>query len=203
MDQAPDTRRLVEDAKNGDREAFRTIYERYGSRIYGFLYRLIGSRHEAEDATQQTFLIALKQLGTLRDPNMLESWIYRIARNELYQKFRRKQADSLDEGSLKLFAEKMTDTRLHGQPEKILLNQELSAVIQSVLMCMPLKLREVFFLAVFEEKSYQDISKIVGRSLLSVKTDIYRARLIAKEKIGGYLISGDRPIGQKQKRAGQ
>ena len=187
MNQAPDVRRLVEEARNGNREAFHSIYECYGSRIFNFLYRLLGSRHEAEDATQQTFLIALHRLKTLRDPGVLESWIYRIARNEVYQKFRRKQADSLDADSAKQYAERTEDKRIEGQPEKALLNEELGKTVQSALDSLPFKLREVFILAVVEEMSYQDISEIVGRSLLSVKTDIYRARLSVKEKLSRYV----------------
>jgi RNA polymerase sigma-70 factor (ECF subfamily) len=192
MSQEPDNRRLVEDALNGSPEAFKSIYECYGARIYNFLFRLLGSRDEAEDATQQTFLIALRRLGTLRDPDLLESWIYRIARNEVYQKYRRKQVDSLEDDSSRPFTEKTEDPRMHGQPEKTLLNEELGEALQSTLNSLPLKLREAFILAVVFEMSYQDISDIVGRSLLSVKTDIYRARLLAKEKLNRYLITGSR-----------
>lgn len=192
MKEDPGNRRLVEATLRGDREAFRAIYECYGPRIYNFLYRLIGARHEAEDATQQTFLIALRQLGTLRDPDLLESWIYRIARNEVYQKFRRRQADSLDEESSKPFADKAEDPQLEAQPERALLNEELREVLQSALNSLPLKLREVFILAVVDEKSYQEISEIVGRSLLSVKTDIYRARLMAKERLSRYMNDSKR-----------
>ena len=187
MNRAPDKRRLVQEARNGSQEAFKTIYDCYGARIHNFLYRLLGSKNEAEDATQQTFLIALRRLGTLRDADLLESWIYRIARNEVYQKYRRKQVDSIEDGGSKPFAERTPDGRLHGQPEKALLNEELAEALQSTLNSLPLKLREVFILAVVEEMSYQDISGIVGRSLLSVKTDIYRARLMAKEKLSGYM----------------
>jgi RNA polymerase sigma-70 factor (ECF subfamily) len=190
MTQAPDNRRLVREARNGDQEAFKTIYDCYGPRIYNFLYRLLGSSHEAEDATQQTFLIALRRLGTLRDPDLLESWIYRIARNEVYQKYRRKRVDSLDKDSSKSFAERTEDRRLDGQPERALLNEELGEALQSALNNLPLKLREVFILAVVDEMSYQDISEIVGRSLLSVKTDIYRARLMAKEELSWYVTAG-------------
>jgi RNA polymerase sigma-70 factor (ECF subfamily) len=188
MNQPPDNRRLVMEARNGSQDAFRAIYECYGARIHNFLYRLLGSKSEAEDATQQTFLIALHRLGTLRDPNLLESWIYRIARNEVYQKFRRKEIDSLDDDGLKPFAEKAKDTRLHGEPEKALLNEELGEALQSALNSLPLKMREVFILAVIDEMSYQEISGIVGRSLLSVKTDIYRARMMAKEKLSRYTV---------------
>jgi RNA polymerase sigma-70 factor (ECF subfamily) len=187
MDRALDNRRLVKEARNGSQEAFKSIYECYGPRIHNFLYRLLGSKNEAEDATQQTFLIALLRLGTLRDPDQLESWIYRIARNEVYQKYRRKQADSLEDDGSKPFAERAPDPRLHGQPEKALLNEELAEALQSTLNSLPLKLREVFILAVVDEMSYQDISRIVGRSLLSVKTDIYRARLIVKEQLSRYM----------------
>jgi RNA polymerase sigma-70 factor, ECF subfamily len=187
MTQAPENRRLVREAQNGDREAFRAIYECYGPRIYNFLCRLLGSRHEADDATQQTFMIALNRLGSLRDPDLLESWIYRIARNEVYQKYRRKQVESLEDEDSKLFAERAEDQHLNGQPEKTFLNDELKEALQSALNNLPLKLREVFILAVVDEMSYKDISEIVGRSLLSVKTDIYRARLMTKDKLSRYI----------------
>jgi len=193
MSDVRDNRSLVEGALNGDREAFKAIYECYGARIYNFLYRLLGSRHEAEDATQQTFLIALSRLGTLRDANLLESWIYRVARNEVYQKYRRKQVDSLDEESSRPFAERTQDRHLGSQPEKALLNDELGEALQTALDALPMKMREVFVLAVVEEMSYQEISEIVGRSLLSVKTDIYRARLMAKEKLSRYM-DGSRKV---------
>jgi RNA polymerase sigma-70 factor (ECF subfamily) len=192
MSQAQEVRRLVIEARNGNRDAFKAIYEIFGPRIYNFLYRLLGSRNEAEDATQQTFLTVLQRLGSLRDPNLLESWIYRIARNEVYQKSRRKQVGSLDDDDSRPFAEKAEDLRLQGQPEKELLKEELRDVLSSVLQSIPLKLREVFILAVVDEMSYQEISKIVGRSLLSVKTDIYRARLMAREKLSRYTISSNK-----------
>jgi len=190
MSETRNNRTLVEGTLHGDQEAFRAIYESYGARIYNFLCRLLGSRHEAEDATQQTFLIALSRLGTLREPEMLESWIYRVARNEVYQKYRRKQVDSLDEDSSRPFAETAEDRHLGSQPEKALLNEELGEALQFALSALPLKLREVFILAVVEEMSYQDISEIVGRSLLSVKTDIYRARLMTKERLSRYMGGG-------------
>jgi RNA polymerase sigma-70 factor (ECF subfamily) len=192
MNQAPELRRLVEDARTGNQEAFKALYECFGSRIYNFLYRLLGLKHEAEDATQQTFLIALRQLETLRDPMMFESWIFRIARNEVYQKYRRKPVGSLDDDDSKIAADRAEDSRLYGQPEKALLNEELGEALQSALNSLPWKMREVFILAVIDDMSYQDISNIVGRSLLSVKTDIYRARMMAKERLGRYLALGKR-----------
>ena len=179
--------RLVRAAREGDRAAFLAIYEHFVKRIYNFLFRMVGSAHEAEDLTQQTFLQALRQLGTLRNAGQIESWIYRIARNEAYQKFRRKDADSWDDGDNEFQIRKLREVRVHTQPDVILMNMELRQVIQRVLDSLPAKLREVFVLAVIQGMSYQETATLVGRSLLSVKTDIYRARLLVKEELGKYM----------------
>jgi RNA polymerase sigma-70 factor (ECF subfamily) len=64
----------------------------------------------------------------------------------------------------------------------------LGAAIRAVLSSLPPKQREVFILAVLDEKSYAEISDIVGRSLLSVKTDIFRARRFARKSLQQYII---------------
>jgi malic enzyme len=69
--------------------------------------------------------------------------------------------------------------------------------LQAALNSLPWKMREVFILAVIEDRSYQDISNIVGRSLLSVKTDIYRARMATKERLSRYLTSGRNISGKR------
>ncbi len=181
---------LVEEGKRGETAALQAIYDEFSARIFNFLYRVLGSRDDAEDVAQQTFLLAFRQLGTLRDPAQLESWIYRIARNEVYQRFRRKKVGSLDDEENDGDVQGLVEQGLHAQPEKLLLNEELRQVLQAVLDNLPVKLREVFVLAVVQEMRYQDIAEIVGRSLLSVKTDIYRARLQVKEELRRYLGSG-------------
>jgi DNA-directed RNA polymerase specialized sigma24 family protein len=60
-------------------------------------------------------------------------------------------------------------------------------VVGRALRALSPKYRDVFVLAVFHKMSYEDISKVVGRSLLSVKTDIYRARLMVKDILNDYL----------------
>jgi len=59
--------------------------------------------------------------------------------------------------------------------------------MDQTLKTMAPKYRDVFVLAVFHKMSYEDITKIVDRSLLSVKTDIYRARLTVKDALGRYM----------------
>jgi RNA polymerase sigma-70 factor (ECF subfamily) len=179
---------LVQEAQSGDRAAFQAIYDLFAPRIYNFLIRMTGSKEEAEDITQQTFLIAIRRLPGLRDADQIESWIYRIARNEAYQKFRRKKAIQLDgEYAGETDGSGLIEQRLHANPEELLLSHELRQVLQKVLLRLSPKLREVFVLAIVQGMSYKDVSTITGRSLLAVKTDIYRARLNAKEELRKYL----------------
>jgi len=65
---------------------------------------------------------------------------------------------------------------------------------------LPTKLREVFVLAVIQGMSYQEIAIVVGRSLVSVKTDVYRARLLVKEDLRKYLgpQSASASVGKKR-----
>jgi RNA polymerase sigma-70 factor (ECF subfamily) len=192
MDHDRTTRALVGQAQGGDPGAIQAIYELYAPRIYNFLLGMLGSRDEAEDVTQQTFLIVIRQLGTLREASLLESWIYRIARNEVYQRFRRQKVvreendpPAGDDGPG--FA---VEQRLHANPERLLLSQELRGALRSALSGLPARLREVFVLGVIQGMSYKDVSEISGRSILSVKTDVYRARLTMKKELQKYLSPG-------------
>jgi RNA polymerase sigma-70 factor, ECF subfamily len=176
---------LVAEAKKGDRAAFQSIYELYVRRIYNFLFRMVGSIEEAEDLVQQTFLVVLQQLGTLRDASQLESWIYKIARNEVYQKYRKKKPGSIEEEGIDLHG--IPEERAHGNPERMLLDLELNTVLQEVLNALAPKLREGFIMGVIQEMSYEEVAGIVGRSISSVKTDVYRARMQIRDDMCKYL----------------
>jgi RNA polymerase sigma-70 factor, ECF subfamily len=181
-------KRLVEGIQKGETSGFKTLYEAYVKRIYSFVLRLVATKEDAEDIVQETFIIAFDRVRELKDPERFESWIYRIARNEVYQRYRKKRTgevsiDDEDSGLRYTLA-------VEGQeadPLEQVLQSELGKVIDQVLKQLPFKLREVFILAVLNHLSYEEIAQIVGRSLLSVKTDIHRARVMAREQLRDYL----------------
>lgn len=180
---------IVRRAQNGSPEDFQRLYNLFSKPIYNFIWRLIGSTEDAEDLAQDTFLKVHNELKSLREPGQFKFWLYRIARNEVYQKLRRSQRAtevSIDDEEITYF-NFIPDGSESLNPEKEVLSRELNEVIGRALKAMSPKYRDVFVLAVLEKMSYEDITKIVGRSLLSVKTDIYRARLIAKDILNDYL----------------
>ena len=180
---------VVRRAQSGSSDDFYRIYSHFSKPVYNFIWRLIGSVEDAEDLVQETFLKVHSELRNLRDPAQFRFWLYRIARNEVYQKLRkahRATEVSIDDEEAGYHNFLKDETR-QPDPEKLALSDELSDVVNQALQSLSPKYRDVFVLAVFQKMSYDDITKVVGRSLLSVKTDIYRARLMVKEAITAYM----------------
>jgi RNA polymerase sigma-70 factor (ECF subfamily) len=75
-------------AKRGDREAFTTLVLTFGDRLYSIAYRILRDSGRAEDAVQQVFLTAWKELRHLRDNSRLEAWLYRLLVNACYAEAR-------------------------------------------------------------------------------------------------------------------
>ena len=191
---AQELAQIVDRARNGSLEDFHRLYSCFVKQIYNFIWRLVGSPDEAEDLTQETFLKVYGELPNLRESSQFKFWLYRIARNEVYQKLRRTRKRpevSIDNEEIAYY-DFLADDSQGLDPERQVLSRELQQVVRSSLQSLKPKYRDVFVLAVFEKMSYDDITKVVGRSLLSVKTDIYRARLVVKDAITDYLAKSRR-----------
>lgn len=87
-------------AAQADRAAFGALYRRYLDRVYGYAFYLLGDHHDAEDATERTFLAALDAIGRFRDEGAtFRSWLFRIAHNQVANALRsrsRRRTSPLD-----------------------------------------------------------------------------------------------------------
>jgi RNA polymerase sigma-70 factor (ECF subfamily) len=180
--------RLVRKAKKGDIGAYQEIYEVFARKVLNFIYRMVNSPDEAEDLTQETFIAVYQKLGTLKDNSKFEPWLFRIARNFVYQRYRTRSPstlsiDALDENGQ--VVTQLVDTRK--TPDEYFQTVELEDVVAEVVGSLPEKYREVFVLSALQHLSYQQIAEIVGRSLPSIKTDIHRARLEVRKRVKEYL----------------
>lgn len=179
---------LVREAKNGDIEAFQGLYDRYAKRLLNFAFKMLGNREEAEDITQEAFIAVFRKLKSLKDDSKFEAWIFRIARNFIYQRYRLR---AFEHGSLETDEELSAELNKLEAPEKSpeerLLSDELQDVVNRLIRELPEKYRDVFVLSAINGFSYQDIAEILGRSIPAVKTDIHRARLEVRSKIKHFL----------------
>ena len=178
----------IKKAKKGDLESYQKIYDLFARKVLNFIYRMVNSVEEAEDLTQETFVTVYQKLESLKDNDKFEPWLFRIARNYVYQKYRSRppatiSVDATDDEGQEII--QLADERKN--PDQEYQASELRDVIQSVVADLPEKYREVFVLSALKRLRYEEIAEIVGRSLPSVKTDIHRARLEVRKKVKDYL----------------
>ncbi len=81
--------RLIEQAREGDERAFADLVDLDGDRCYAIAYRILRDVERAQDAVQQAFLLAWRELPRLRDPERFEVWLHRLVINACYEEFRR------------------------------------------------------------------------------------------------------------------
>lgn len=178
----------IKRAKRGDIGSYERIYDQFARKVLNFIYRMVNSLEEAEDLTQETFVTVYQKLGSLKDNSKFEPWLFRIARNFVYQRYRSRppavvSVDAVDQDGQPVT--QLVDERK--TPDEAFQAGELERVVQVVIQGLPEKYREVFVLSAIHKFSYQEIAETVGRSLPSVKTDIHRARLEVRKRVKEYL----------------
>ncbi len=174
---------FIERLKARDTEAFETMVSRYSDGVFALLYRLTNSMEEAADLTQETFLRALRSIGSFRGDAKLKTWLYRIAVNESRNRYRwwkRRRADhtvSLDStvGSSDLLVGETIAYR-GASPEDDLLLHERRSALQMALLDLPEVFREAVILCDIEGLSYEDTATALNVGLGTVKSRISRGR---------------------------
>lgn len=186
---AKQVERLIIRVQKGDIDAFQELYGFYARKILNYVYRMTGSKEEAEDLTQDTFVLAFRNIHSLQDNRKFQSWLFRIAQNNVYQKYRGKEPalesiDAVDEDEIPQ-SQKLPGTA--ASPEQRILSEELEKIIHEAIHALPDKYKQVFILSAIQKMSYQEIAETLDRSLAAVKSDIHRARVAVRNKIKKYL----------------
>ena len=158
-------RLLVVRAQTGDEAALAELVERFSPRLRYFLRKLLTSADGAEDALQDTWLDVVRNLPRLADPQALTAWLYRIARDRAYGRLRkmRKLEVPLDE-------QQIIDAAAADEGD---FSPEDAARIHMALDQLPAQQREVLILRFLEEMSYDQIARVVGCHIGTVRSRIH------------------------------
>lgn len=186
MDHAEETA-LARALLAGKPEAFERFVEHFRARIFRYSWLMCGLPEDAEEVAQETLLKVFESFGTLREPERIRPWVFRIARNVCLMQRRRSvfapaQELSLDE--LPSPAEPADDSPL---AERMLLTGELRAVLDRVILDMPPTYRSVVVLRDLEELTTEETAQILGVSTDVVKTRLHRARAAMRSKLDCYV----------------
>lgn len=168
---APQDGELAGRAQQGDHRAFGELVRRHQDRIFRFILRLTGSREEAMDLTQDTFMKAWQALAGWRADAPFHSWLYRIAHNAAMDLLRRRQAlvfEPLDEDIVVPDEGPTPDEQLH--------TRQRYALLEAALQRLPVAHREILLLREIDGLSYAEISLVLDIGEGTVKSRIARAR---------------------------
>ena len=163
----------------GDRQAFGTLYERYVSRIYSYIYYRTGNQHDAEDLTARVFYRALHHIKNYQQRGLpFSAWLYRIAHNLVANWHRdnsRRPEVSLDECLW-----------LHHpgeHPEGMLMQTEENERLMRVLHTLPPERQQLLILKFVEHLSNAEIGQIMGRTEGAVKSLYHRTLLALRDEL--------------------
>jgi len=151
------------------------LFETYHDRIYRYALGLVKSPAEAEDLTQDTFLRAYRHGDSLRDPEAVRGWLYRIATHLCLDRLRqRKPLISLDSEE----DEDRVEPPVSNSPSPLEISErkETSACIQRCLDFLPDKYRAVILLHEAHSLTAPEIADLLGVTLTTVKIRLHRAR---------------------------
>jgi len=151
------------------------LFEAHHDRIYRYLLRLLRNPAEAEDLTQETFLRAYRRGNSLRDPEAVRGWLYRIATHAALDRLRqrkRQPADDSDEHTGHL------PSAVSPSPSviEVVERKETSACVQRCLDFLPDHYRAVILLHEAHGLTAPEIANLLGVSLFTVKIRLHRAR---------------------------
>ena len=174
----PDAEAVV--SAQADRAAFATLYRRYLDRVYAYAFYQLGDHHDAEDATERTFLAAMRALPTFRDEGAtFRAWLFRIAHNTIANAHRtraRRRAEPLPEP----FDRPAPNADPAGLVARA---EELRTVLRAVSE-LPEDRRQVVLLRFVDGLSSREIGQVLDRSPGAVRVLLHRALRDLAERLG-------------------
>lgn len=180
--EAPDDTCLVQEALQGNQASFQLLVERYEQRIFNLIRHYTRNPVEVEDLAQESFLKAFRRLDTFQHQSSFYTWLYRISVNTILDSLKRRGRSPVQSvEDLELVAS--PETTRSPSPSSSLEREEISRITQEVLAELPEIFRTVLIMREFEDMAYQDIADVLGISIGTVESRLFRARARFKERL--------------------
>jgi RNA polymerase sigma-70 factor (ECF subfamily) len=173
---------IAAEVVTGKRELFRLLVDRYERRITGLGHSFFHNADEAADFTQDVFLKAFSVLYQFEGRARFSTWLYRIAyTSALNQLNRRKEYKSLSENEYK---------SAYKTPEEEHIKTLARNAVRQAVAELPEKYRICVDLFFFYERSYEEIEMITGYPVNTVKSHVFRAKKLLREKLKDFVEGG-------------
>ncbi len=161
--------------QRGEKGAYQAIHDRYASRVSGVCRRMLSNPHDAEDATQETFLRTYQALNRFNGRYQLGAWITRIATNVCLDQLRGAERRPADATDVDVFARRAGAPE-KDSPEALFLQNAEHDRVRDVVASLPAMHRAAIVLREYEGMSYADIAVALAMTESQVKALLHRAR---------------------------
>ncbi|KPJ77892.1 MAG: hypothetical protein AMK72_01585 [Planctomycetes bacterium SM23_25] len=178
---------LVERLREGDTKALDQLFRRHRNAAYGIAFRLVGSRDDALDVVQESFIHVMRGIQAFRGQSSFRTWLYRIVTHAAldYRRWRsHRQAESLDAlGALEPAAAGPSQQT----PEEEAAERDLRKAIDEALANISEKNRAALVLYALEGMSYKDVADVLDISIGTVMSRIFNARQRLRELLASEI----------------
>lgn len=165
----------LEQARQGDKEAFGRLIEAYQSPVFNLAYRMLGNADEAEQAAQEAFIRAWTRLDSYDPAHKFSTWLLSITSNYCIDLLRKRRAQLLSlDGPLPAHPALMSE-RSDG-PEAQAADNEREEMVQTLLKSLPTDYREAVVLRYWYDMSYDEIAEVMETTVSAIKSRLFRAR---------------------------
>ncbi|MCL2067831.1 MAG: sigma-70 family RNA polymerase sigma factor [Treponema sp.] len=168
---------IINQIAAGRKDLFRLLVRRHERAVYGMGLSFFRNQEDASDFVQEVFLKVYKNLSRFEGRSRFSTWLYRIAYNAAINEVtRRKEYRSLAEED---------ERTLDGEdtPEKVLLRKTAREAVRSALKDLPERYRICVDMFFFYDLSYQEIEVITGIPVNTIKSHVFRAKKMLREKL--------------------
>ena len=191
---------LIQRTLDGEERAFSILVQKYQKRIHALVWQKIGDYHIAEDITQETFLKAYNKLATLKNHKQFDGWLYVIATRLCINWIKRNKTvvQSIEDTPVEEI-EKSFYAHHDSEQRKMENTMHNRSIVKKLLAKLPENERAVLTYYYLGEMTTQEISKLLGVSVNTIKSSLRRARnrlkveeeLLITETLGGLQLSTD------------
>jgi len=154
--------------------------------VYRIAYSVSRNHHDAEDATQETFMRVLRYRRKLEGIDDLKTWMARIAWRVAVEQAKKRPAASLGERQV---ADAISQLRVGGKTaEELASTREMATMLESLIAALPEYLRDAIRLSTVDELLPSEIAQMLETSEASVRSRLFRARQILKDKLSALEV---------------
>ncbi len=165
----------LEQARQGNKEAFGKLIEAYQAPVFNLAYRMLGNADEAEQAAQEAFIRAWVRLDSYDPAHKFSTWLLSITSNYCIDQIRKRRAQLLSiDGPLPSHPALMSEGS--AGPEDQVVAGEQQEIVQQLLNTLPPDYREAVVLRYWYDMSYEEIAEVMATSVSAIKSRLFRAR---------------------------